>query len=344
PVALFPQSVELLQRLKEALTRVVWNKSTSVLDNDEDLQIQGIFQGFRLPESLTKFGTKVMAFHDEDAPLWSVRDLNDHYRKKFVVFQRRTKALTLEEVKQIEEAQYIPSKVSIKDAEQLYPDWYEKRIVRGERPKGWTAKRDLYEWYLGLLGEDRIKEGHRYFALMCLSCFAVKCNIPREELERDAYSFLEPFERIRAGEDNHFTKEDVEDALRAYDENYRTFPRSTIEKLIGVIIPASKRNYRRRAEHVKMMNLIRDNISHPDGDWREGAGRPEATAKNSSHAKKVIGWRVSNPDNENKSQCARETGLSRTTVYRWWDSLHHMQEFTPKASSLGLDVRLDRND
>lgn len=313
PVALFPQSVELLQRLKEAMTRIVWTKGTSVLDDDRDLQVQGIFQGFRLPETMTKFGTRVTAFYDEGAPLWSIKDLNAHWRDNFKVFHRHATPLSEEEVKQVEEAQYLPSKVSLKEAERLYPDWYEKRIIRGQRSKGWTAKRDLYDWYLGVLGSGEIKEGHRYFSLMCLSSFAVKCGISREELSKDAYSFLEPFERIKAGEDNHFTEDDIKDALRAYDEAYRTFPRATIEKLIGVIIPASKRNYRKQDVHLEIARATRDIMTKIKGrsDWREGAGRP-------IEQEKVFQWRCDNPKNTNKSQCARDTGLSRPTVHKWW--------------------------
>lgn len=319
PVALFPQSVMLLQKLKEGITRIVWNKSTSVLDNDEDLQIQGIFQGFRLPETLTKFGTRVTAFYDEEAPLFTIKELNDHYRK-LKGFHRLTSPLTDAEVEQIEQAQYIPSKVGIEEAKRLYPDWYEKRIIRGETNKGWIVKRDLYDWYLGILGSGKIKEGHRYFALMCLSSFAIKCGIPYDELREDAYSFLERFEEIKAGEDNHFTEEDIEDALKAYEENYRTFPRKTIEKLIGVIIPAPKRNYRKQDVHLEIARATRDIVTKIKGksDWREGSGRPVATLGNSEHASVVREWRLNNLDNTNKSQCARDTGLSRPTVHKWW--------------------------
>lgn len=322
PVALFPQSVKALQRLKEAITRIVWNKSTSVLDNDEDLQVQGIFQGFRLPETKTKFGTIVTAFYDEDAPLWTIRELNDHWKEKFKVFHYHAKPLSDIELVQVEDAQYIPSKFGIKEAEKLYPDWYEKRIVRGEKSKGWTAKRDLYEWYLGVLGSGKIKAGHRYFSLMCLSSFAIKCGISYEELRRDAFSYLEMFEEIKAGEDNHFTEEDIEDALKAYEENYRTFPRKTIEKLIGVIIPAPKRNYRKQEVHLLLARSQQDLLCKIEGtDWREGNGRPIATIDNSEHAKMVREWRMNNPNSSNKSQCARETGLSRPTVHKWWGEL-----------------------
>lgn len=321
PVALFPQSVNLLQRLKEAITRIVWNKGTSVLDDDRDLQVQGIFQGFRLPESLTKFGTRVMAFYDKEAPLWTIRDLNAHWRDKFDVFHRHAKPLTEKEIVQVEKAQYLPSNVGIKEAEKLYPDWYEKRIIRGEKSKGWTVKKDLYNWYLKILSSGDIKAGHRYFALMCLSSYAVKCGISREELEKDAFSFLEAFENIKAGEDNHFTEDDIKDALKAYDECYRTFPRKTIEKLIGVIITANKRNYRKQEIHLKLARGQQSILCEIENkDWREGNGRPKATVENSHHFKMIQAWRMEHPESINKSECARDLGLDRKTVRKWWNA------------------------
>lgn len=65
------------------------------------------------------------------------------------------------------------------------------------------------------------------------------------------------------------------------------------------------------------MNFVRDNISFPNGDWREGNGRPIATRENSEHAQIVREWRSNNPEIINKSLCARETSLSHPNVRKW---------------------------
>ena len=78
-------------------------------------------------------------------------------------------------------------------------------------------------------------------------------------------------------------------------------------------VEKNKRNKNRgRANHLKIMNFVRDNIVYPNGDWRKGNGRK-------SQAEKVAAWRAENPESNNKSACAKDTGLSRPTVRRWWE-------------------------
>ena len=38
---------------------------------------------------------------------------------------------------------------------------------------------------------EKISAGHRYFGIMALAIYAKKCGISYEELERDAFGFLE---------------------------------------------------------------------------------------------------------------------------------------------------------
>ena len=40
------------------------------------------------------------------------------------------------------------SRLSLDEAKEKYPDWYERRIVKKERRGRWTVKRDLYDWWL----------------------------------------------------------------------------------------------------------------------------------------------------------------------------------------------------
>ena len=69
------------------------------------------------------------------------------------------------------------------------------------------------------------------------------------------------------------------------------------------------------------MNFVRDNISFPNADWREGNGRPKGSVKTALTAPKAIiiqEWRKSNP-NGSRYACIKETGISKPTVYKWWD-------------------------
>ena len=50
-------------------------------------------------------------------------------------------------------------------------------------------------------------------------------------------------------------------------------------------------------------------------DWREGNGRPKGSGTKENQVKE---WRKNNP-NGKKAQCIRDTGLSKMTVYKWWN-------------------------
>ncbi len=153
---------------------------------------------------------------------------------------------------------------------------------------------------------------HRYWCILTLVIYAVKCDIPRDEVLADALALVPKMDSYTDTEDNRFTEDDVHDAMLAYDENYNKWPIKTIEDTTLFRIERNRRNGRKQDEHLKMMNFVRDNLSYPDGSWRNKEGRP-------TQVETVRRWREKNPDNNNKSQCAKETGLDRKTVRKWWD-------------------------
>lgn len=81
---------------------------------------------------------------------------------------------------------HYKSDLSLAEARKKYPEWYEKRIVQGERRERWHVKRDLYDWWLRKIKEGA-SVGHRYSCLCVLASYAVKCDIPEDELFTDAF-------------------------------------------------------------------------------------------------------------------------------------------------------------
>ena len=147
--------------------------------------------------------------------------------------------------------------------------------------------------------------------------YGLKCDIPYEEVKADAYSFLEEMESKTGNQDNHFTEEDIEDALKAYKENYMTFPRKDIEIVTGILIPPNKRNYQKQKDHLEEIRMIRDlRMKRQGKKWTDGNGRPKGSGTKKQTVKE---YRKNNP-NAKKSQCIKDTGLSKMTVYKWWDS------------------------
>ena len=210
------------------------------------------------------------------------------------------------------ESMVYKSKLTRQAAKEKYPEWYEKRIVQ-KQPKGtWTCKRDLYEWWKRKVMEGG-EDGHRFWCIMTLATYAVKCGIPREELEADAMGFIDVLDGRGKRPDNPFTEYDVLKALEAYNDNYITYPIHTITERTGIQITPNRRNGRRQALHLKLARSTQKILNEESGrDWRDGNGRP-------SKAEIVRKWRKEHPDGR-KVDCIRDTGLGKSTVYRHWNA------------------------
>lgn len=312
PVALYPVIVPLLNRVKHGLTNILWNMGTSEL---EDRQYQSILQSFRLPGTLTKFGKRIRAFVTR-SDRYTLEDLNGYLSKY---------KLSPEELFVcMGKAKYNPKGVTLSEAERMWPEWYFSRVVQKKRVgRKWHVNRAVYDWWLHLLqaADDEIKEHHRYWCILTLVIYAVKCDVPRDEVLADALALVPKMDSYTKTEDNHFTESDVYDAMLAYDENYNKWPIKTIEDTTTIRIERNRRNGRKQDEHLMIARATRDIVSKQRGkrSWRDGNGRPYAIPDNSKECALVTSWRKENPDNMNKSQCAKETGLDRKTVRKWWD-------------------------
>lgn len=154
------------------------------------------------------------------------------------------------------------------------------------------------------------EQGHRYWCIMTLATYAKKCNVPRKELEKDAFGLI-PLMNTRG---DAFTEDDVLHALEAYDDSYITYPIDTIVRRTGILIEKNKRNGRKQEAHMKILNntrkFRRDDLG--EAEYKNN-GRPKGTDKREV----VKNWRRNNPDGK-KIDCERETGLSRPTVLKWW--------------------------
>lgn len=291
PIPLFKNIVQQLTNLKNDLTRKIWNGY--VTDLNDKVQYQSIFQGFRLVGGVTKSGSRTKAYKTGEKV--TVEYLNEF------VFDIKN------QVKQF----VYKSNLTLEQAKNKFPEWYERRIIE-QKPRGtWTCKRDLYEWWKRRLME--IQEGHRYYGVMCLAIYAKKCGIAEKELEEDAFGMVERLDLLTSDEDNHFTREDVLAALELYNDNYITFPIDAISQLTELRIEKNKRNGRKLDQHIKMVNSLRVMRRDVLGENEyKNNGRPTAQDK-------VIKWKQEHP-NGKKADCIRDTGLSKPTVYKWWTS------------------------
>lgn len=320
PVAMYEPRVKLLNRIKTGLTRIIWTVS---LFGVEKAQIQSVIQGFRVPGSLTKFGKPVVAFCNYKAPLHTLEDLNRYVPDKSKLKKEVNYHLSKKELQQLADKNgYNPTGVTLQEARQRWPEWYASRVIGKSRiGKTWNVNRGLYDWWLKKLRDCReVEEHHRYWCILTLVVFAVKCGVPRDAVEKDALGLVAAFDKLSSTVDNPFTADDVMDAMRAYDANYNKWPRHTIQATTGIIIPSCRRNGRDQDVHLRRIRMLQE-ADYPNGSWREGNGRKKGSvvkASDSRCAAIVKDWQGKHPGNGNKSLCARDTGLSRPTVHKWW--------------------------
>jgi hypothetical protein len=324
PMPLYPKVYETLTNIKKALTRLIWNKASSRTGEDNQVQIQPIIQPFRVPGSRTKHGDIVTAWHNADAPLHTIEELNRFASKPTLKYLNS--GVSQEQAQALDKGAYSTNRLTKARAKELYPDWYQKRIVEGAPRKTWHVHRGLYEWWLHMLWtNEKVAVGHRYHCIMFLAVYAKKCNVPFDTLKRDALELVPRMEALTGNTGRHFSVQDALDALKAYKESSETYPRQLIEDRSGLRIDPNKRNGRPQDLHLKLARGSRDILQEAKGrkDWREGNGRPKGSivlAEDSPQYAKVQEWRDRNPNSNNKSRCARETGLSRPTVRKWWQS------------------------
>lgn len=290
PIPCFKNITDQLSKLKHNLTKKLWNGYITSMS--ENVQYQSLFQGFRLVGGVTKSGGRTKAYKIGDRV--SIEYLNDF----------------VEPENQLTQFSY-KSELTLEQAKKKYPEWYEKRIVK-QVPKGsWVCKRDLYEWWKQKIYSE-IVEGHRYYGVMCLSIYAKKCGISREELEKDAFGMIERLDKMTKEDDNHFTEGDVLSALELYNDNYITFPIDTISSLTNVRIDRNKRNGRKQEQHLKLARGIRA-LKGQMGESVAGGGRPSK--------KEVVEAYLKQHPTATKAEVIRETGLSKPTVYKYYENV-----------------------
>ena len=295
PLDLYPNIKTQAKELKYALTRRLWNRYTSAI---EEPQYQGINQSFRVPGSRTKEDAAIprcAAYRVNPHPV-SIGELNGFVEEPNRVNLGR---------------RYREPRMSAEEAKARYPDWYARVVEGGERGQ-WVVKRDLYEWWLRKV-RSGATYGHRYFCIMALAIYAAKCGIYDRDEVRAAAMGLVPYLDSLSPE-HPFTEADVDSALECLDGRYTTFPRSDIARLTDIEIPPNKRNGQKQSDHLEEARAIRDIRQRRKGsNWWDGGGRPEGSGIKRDM---VRDYAVEHPD-ASQREIARALGISKTTVNKW---------------------------
>ena len=259
PVELNYDSRRYLQHMKRMLTDRVWNDSTSSLGASERQQLS-LYQQYRVPDSTTKvtqnmsdekFGEHVshecVAYCYQPAgKQWYVTP--EHIRDCLVVA-----GCSVDDMQKLEIYRTGADRTPLEEAKRLWPDWYESVINGNKRIPRWIVKRDLYDWWLRKLRDEKVaRVGTRYNCILALAIFGVKCAIPFDEVESDAHSLVSDFDELGKVSNAKFTMRDADDALKIYFVQYAyTITRQFISDKTKVEMKPNKRNGRNKVEHGK---------------------------------------------------------------------------------------------
>lgn len=299
PAILLPTVQKALKELKYALTKeVIWNRFTSTR---KDAEVQGILQGFRMVGSPSKLGHE----YPVTAYRWGQGE------RVTLDYLLESLPQTSSSRKKVYDLISALEGRNLAQAKERWPEWYQRRIVE-RQPRGrWTVKRDLYDWWLREI-RDKITVGHRFYGVMTLAIYAVKCGIDEDELRRDAYSLLQPYDDMSIEEVNRFTEDDLEAALNIYQESYTTFPRDDISKLTGIPLIPNKRNGRKQEVHLGRARAVQA-FDDPEGTWRNKDGRPVGSGTKEQQVREL---RAAHPE-ASISELSRISGISRPTLYKY---------------------------
>lgn len=315
PVPLIPAVVPFLQQLKRRLTDVVWTDYTSE-DGNDGRQYQGIYQGFRMPGTTTRLNG-----HGIDA-----KDTNKYEALAFMYAPdgaSEPRRVTLEYLvdycgirgKEIPGELYRVletkgGRTPIAEAKEKWPAWYECRVVRGEEKRGYDTNRGAYESWLSRIEDEAVVHG-RYFAVLALVAYAVKCNVSLKELEKDAYGLVPVLDKLSDEPGNRFTDYDVACALSAYGSNdLRFWKNEYMCRRAKIATHENKHNGRPQALHLEGARAIQEINDKANGTcWRDGNGRKPKRDE-------IRAYAAEHPEASQRA-IAKALGVSPTTVNKW---------------------------
>ena len=293
PVPMFRNIFEQMSEAKKYLTPLFWNRYITKSYEPNKIQYESINQPFRCVGTRTKDDNAyTMAFKvGKKITIEYINDFLPEDLKMNVIYR---------------------SDLPLKKAKELYPEWYQRRVVEKKDRGHWNRNEGIYYNWIAKIKSGAVV-GHRYSCLENLCSLGVQCQIPPEQVEHDCRELAEIFEKMTNDDSNHFTEYDVICALRTYHNATEQAYRRKLEYITaktGIPLERAKRNGRKRAEHLVVMNAMKS-VKKQIGE-SVAEGRPSAE-------KKVKAWRAEHPHGR-KEECHRDTGMSRDTIRKWWDA------------------------
>lgn len=287
-----------------------------------DAQRHWVGQDYRVVNSKTKLNQRSRIFKTGDT--YTIEELMEHYqieidpKKRYATKSMIKYATNIAKDLDLELPDFENSKETYdfikehKDAAYLVRE--QKRQLKQAKQKG-KKPRKATTWYKNTLHymRDHTHPGYRFSSMKALAIIAFKENVPRESFVDDIEELAEYWSNYDWKGDN-FNTRNVEAIVRLFDGavRYSNTSAETLEEWLGYEFKriGVKRNGRSREEHLIVMNKMKE-VKKLLGE-NVNDGRPEKS-------KIVEKWRKEHPGGK-KADCIRETGLSKPTVYKWWEA------------------------
>lgn len=173
-------------------------------------------------------------------------------------------------------------------------------------------------WYQKTLiySRDHTQAGFRFSSMKALALIASIESVPRDVFINDIRE-LAAYWATFDWKGDEFNQRNVEAIIRFFGKagGYKA-KSETLEEWLGYEFKriGRKTNGRSQKDHLERARKVQE-VDYPNGEWRYRGGRPKG---NSEPKQIVLKWREARPDGR-KCDCIRETGLSKPTVYRWWE-------------------------
>ena len=221
-------------------------------------------------------------------------------------------------------------------------EWLKKTAeIRAEREakygKGIKFKvggRGFYDSWIELIMDDD-SLGSRFHRTCILYSDAAFCGVPFAEVDEFATTTLyHYYNQPQVAKGHPFLMSDVKSASKFYSNasRYRSFTLDKIEEMTGIRLPRAKRNGLDKNSHTKKyipflrsMGNIRDTrFGAEDGNTsgRKVGSKDSKQRERTADSKEqlVRAYLQEHPDAK-KAEVVRETGLSKPTVYKWYDKI-----------------------
>lgn len=217
------------------------------------------------------------------------------------------------------------SGLTLEECKKAFPDWYE-RVIEGKKSGGNTSRPPInkFPWLYESLKEKfevTVKVGNRYHGLCVLFADAYRGGIPLETVKEWAMSNLDYFNSLKGAKEDPFTEKDINCAALYWNDKYgRWLTLKQIERWTDVTFDRAKRNKRTKKQHLKRVRADMDDGVIRDTRFGGVYGNKRGKGGRKSAEEKVRSYLKDHP-NATKAEVIRETGLTKPTVYKWYNAI-----------------------